>query len=233
MESEKSNAERFLIAYIRIERRMSEIAHESKYVPFGQLLYRCAKENRIIRNHQESLREYNELRNAIVHQRGKEDEIIAQPTDSVTEDIENIASLLEMDDNILHYASSPVKTVKPEDKIVHAFKLMDELGTTKIPVYENGHYYGVVTIEEIARWGLQESHVSVEVSSILASRKNERVIFLKSNSSVQEAVRAFESAMNHGMTLLAILITEHGNTNEKPSGIITVADLPKILKSFS
>lgn len=227
-----SNAERFLDAYISIENALSRIARESRYVPFARLLGRCAKTNKIVAINEQSLREYNELRNAIVHDRGKANEIIAEPCDSVTNDIERIASLLNEDANILSFASSPVRTVRSDEDIVEAFKLMDRLDTSKIPVYDDRNYVGIATLEEVARWGLEKKHTDRRVASILVSNRNERVLFLKKNSSVESAMSAFESALNHGHVLLAILITEHGNMNEKPLGIITVADLPKILKSF-
>lgn len=231
--SNPSNAERFLDAYARIERKMGKICRETRYIPFGQLLSRCARENRVILNHQEDLREYNELRNAIVHQRGRQNEIIAEPTISVTEDIERIADLLESDSSILQYASRPVKCVSAQSDIRDVFHLMEEMGTTKIPVYDNGVYGGVVTVEEIAAWGIDTDHADPTVRSILTSRKNERVLFLKKEASVESAIHGFESALNHGTALLAIIITEHGSLNEKPLGIITVADLPKILKALS
>ncbi len=228
-----SNAERFITAYARIERKLSEIARESKYIPFSQLLYRCVNQNRVVYANQQSLREYNELRNAIVHQRGRENEIIAEPTDSVTEDIERIADLLEEDDNILQFCSRPLRTVKPDTPIKEAFDLMDELDTSKIPVYEDNTYKGIVTLEEIARWALEEEKKESSVSEILVSRKKERVLFLPHTSSVDSAIRAFESAMKNGQNLLAIIVTDRGNLNEKPLGIITVADLPKIIKAFA
>lgn len=232
-ESDLTNARRFLNAYARIEKKMGQIARETRYVPFGQLLSRCARENRIILNRQEDLREYNELRNAIVHQRGKHNEIIAEPSDSVTEDIERIADLLEADESILQYASCPVRCVSAESDIRDVFHLMEELETTKIPVYDDGVYQGIVTVEEIARWGIETDRSQHLVKSILTRRKNERVLFLKRESSVESAIHGFESALNHGTALLAILITEHGSLNEPPLGIITVADLPKILKALS
>lgn len=233
VENKQTNAERFLNAYARIEKRMERICRETRYIPFGQLLSRCARENRVVLNHQEDLREYNELRNAIVHQRGKQNEIIAEPSDSVTEDIERIADLLETDSSILKYASRPVKCVSAESDIRDVFHLMDQMGTSKIPVYDNGVYGGIVTVEEIARWGVESSHSDTKVKNILVQRKNERVLFLKKESSVESAIHGFESALNHGTALLAIIITEHGSLNEQPLGIITVADLPKILKALS
>ena len=89
----KSNAERFLDAYAQLETKMASLAKETRYVPFSQLLSRLAPHNRIIANNQEELREYSELRNALVHMRGVKQEIIAQPCDSVVENIERIADM--------------------------------------------------------------------------------------------------------------------------------------------
>lgn len=69
MES-KSNAERFLDAYAQIEAKMTSLCRETKYVPFSQLLSRLSSHNHVISNNQEELREYSELRNALVHMRG-------------------------------------------------------------------------------------------------------------------------------------------------------------------
>jgi predicted transcriptional regulator len=228
-----TNAERFLNAYAEIERKLNEMARESRYIPFGQLLSRCAKINRAVSINEASLRQYNELRNAIVHERGKDSEIIAEPTDSATEDIERISELLTQDENIMEFASKPVRTVKPQTEIIDAFREMDKLGTSKIPVYESGRYCGVLTIEEIARWGLEGDRRSSQVTDILKEKRNERVLFLKKNTDVDVAIRGFESSMNHGISLLAVIITEKGNKDEQPIGIITVADLPKILARLS
>ena len=69
-----SNAERFLDAYARIEKILYEIIRETKYVPFSQMITRASRENLIISSRANDLRQYHELRNAIVHNRGKENE---------------------------------------------------------------------------------------------------------------------------------------------------------------
>ena len=77
--------------------------------------------------------------------RGVKQEIIAQPCDSVVENIERIARLLDMDDSILNFARTPVKTVKKSDSIKHAFSLMEQMDSSKIPVYEENRYVGLLT----------------------------------------------------------------------------------------
>lgn len=225
----KKNAERFLNAYAKIENCMYGIIHETKYVPFSQMIARAARENYIISERQNDLRQYHELRNAIVHSRGKEEEIIAEPCDSVTEDIERIAELLDKKEDVLSLSSHPVKTVRKDDTIVYAYEMMKKMKTSKIPVYEDTGYAGLVTLEEVAEWAMHEHDPNETVQSILTERKNERVLFIRKDAPVETVIRGFESSLQHGVTLLAVLITSHGLKREKPEGIITVADLAKVL----
>ena len=150
-----TNAERFLYAYAQCEKKLAELAEQPKYIPFSQLVARCANRSRVVAINQQSLREYNELRNAIVHIRGSEKEIIAEPCDSVTEDIERIAKLLTEPHDILKYASMPVKTVHIDASIRDAFQLMQEMDTSKLPVYKGQNFVGMITLDEIAQVALQ------------------------------------------------------------------------------
>lgn len=125
--SQNDNARRFLDAYASIEHELSTMARETRYIPFSQLLSMCAKHSWVVSHHQEELREFNELRNAIVHLRDSRNEIIAQPTDQAVQDIERLAKLLTGDDTLLQYASKPVKTVSLQDTIPSAYTLMKSL----------------------------------------------------------------------------------------------------------
>lgn len=229
MDTNESNAQRFLDAYSVIETKMTSMLKETKYVPFSQLLMRCSEKNKIISSHMEALREYHELRNAIVHMRGDESEIIAEPCDSVTENIERIAKMLNMEDSILNYAVHPVKTVKLEDDIKEVFAMMKSLDTSKIPVFDGNVYKGVLTTTMIAEYALNDSSRGT-VKDALKSAKEDRVLFLSKNANIQEAIKGFDKSIKEGKKLLAILITEHGNINEVPLGIITMADIPTLLK---
>lgn len=229
MDTKVSNAQRFLDAYASVENKMTAILKETKYVPFSQLLARCAEKNKIVSNNMETLREYHELRNAIVHMRGDQSEIIAEPCDSVTETIESIATQLNRDDCILNYAVHPVKTVKLEDSIKDAFETMEHLNTSKIPVYDENTYKGVLTNSMIAKYALEISNEGC-VKDALSNDTDAKVLFLSKSANIQEAIKGFDKSIKEGKKLVAILITEHGNINEVPLGIITMADVPTILK---
>lgn len=227
-----SNAERFLNAYAVIEHEMNEIAGETKYIPFSQLLYKCAKSSWVVSRYQQSLREYNELRNAIVHLRDGKREIIAEPSDEVTADIEKIASLMETTENLWDYVSKPVKTLSPYDTVESAYHKMEALDSTKMPVYEGSQFVGMLAVEHICRWAMTDRDENKLVKDILTSSKKDRVVFLKKSAKATDAVQAFENALNHGAQLLAVIVTEHGSQKEKPLGIITAKDFAVMINDI-
>jgi len=222
-----------LFAHAVSEKKLAELAEQPKYIPFSQLVARCANRSRVVALNQQSLREYNELRNAIVHIRGSEKEIIAEPCDSVTEDIERIAKLLTEPHDILKYASMPVKTIHIDTSIRDAFHLMQEMDTSKVPVYKGQNFVGMITLDEIAKVAMQGKTDDTVVSDVLPSTKNSRVVFTSKSNNVDVVLRYFDKAREEGITLLAILITESGKPSEKPIGIITTSDLSNILKIYA
>lgn len=227
-----TNAERFLDAYLIIERRMREIVREVSYTSFSQLLRSCASRNQIISMNMESLREYHELRNAIVHTRGTENEIIAEPAESVTKDIERIASLLMMDENVMNYVTKPVVTVGWHDDILDAYNTMKRVDTSKIPVYDGSLFKGILTIESIARWAIEDHREAKSVHEILRTDERRKVLFLKKSARVRAVVKAFETSLEEGTALCAVIVSDRGSKNSRPLGIITQADLPRILNAM-
>ena len=127
----------------------------------------------------------------------------------------------------------PVKTVHIDTSIRDAFQLMQEMDTSKIPVYKGQNFVGMITLDEIAKVAMQGRTDNTVVSDIISSTKNSRVVFTSKSNNVDVVLRYFDKARDEGITLLAILITESGKPSEKPIGIITTADLPNILKIYA
>lgn len=228
-----SNADRFLDAYARIEKQMNDIAGTTKYYTFSRLLSMTAPKNRTIRSNQEYLREYAELRNAIVHQRDDELEIIAQPTDRTVENIERIASLLTEGKLLYKYATMPVRRADAADDIRTCFAKMREMDTTKLPVYRGDEYIGLATMTKIAEKGLDLQADTVLAADLIEPETPSRTVFFAKDTLVEEAAEVFEDALNKGRRPPVILITETGSRRQKPLGIITSYDLPKILAALT
>ncbi len=232
MSQEKTNAMQFLDSYAIIEHEMNKIMREERYTPFTQLLEYCARHNWIVSKNKTALREYHELRNAIVHLRDSKTEIIAEPSDAVTADIARIAQLLQHHDNLIDYASKPVQYAKLEDTMWYVYDKIKKLDTTKLPVYHQGTYKGIITIESLCACAMQGTKDSAHASQLMDEERKNRVVFMKQDESVVAAVEAFEKAFRQGNRLLAIIVTEHGNKYEEPLGIITMKDLVEMIETI-
>src|SRR5690606_6060906 len=88
------NSERFIVAYNRIEKVLSEKADGDEYTPFYRLIDKVKVTNSVVRKYEDDLRELGDLRNAIVHNRTDIDYVIAEPHDEIVERIELIEEKL-------------------------------------------------------------------------------------------------------------------------------------------
>ena len=227
------NAQRFLNAFVRIEKQLKQLAGVTKYTRFYQLVNQVAKTNSTVRKNELELQEYADLRNAIVHQRSGEGRVIAIPVDEVVDNIEELARRICEPPKISDHFLKPVMICDPQMEIMEACRMMERLKTSKLPVYAQGGYHGLLTTERIVRWMMecQENRRPLKgrISDCLNTRdRKERVLFVERSADVARVQEMFESSLHRGISVSAILITENGSPHQKPIGIITVADLPML-----
>ena len=224
-----SNAERFIIAFAKIEKTLNRITKRPQYVPFRLNARISARYDPAVKNHLEDICAFAELRNAIVHTRDGESEIVAEPSDKMTSDIERIADLLDRDRNILQFASSPVVVSKPSDPIELLEKRMDEKLIDKMPLYDDGKFSGVVTLQQILRYVTMHGNASGTAADAMAVTEPEKVIFLNSQTDLQTVVELFEQNIREGKRAPMMLVTKHGREDEPLLGVLTLYDLTKIV----
>jgi predicted transcriptional regulator len=227
------NADRFLNAFATIEKCMKAMLSTSEYVTFGKSIEYCSDKSKVVRENARMLNEYRQLRNAIVHQRDDENEPIAEPSDFATQDIERIAQLLMQPASVIGCATSPVKTAAPEDTVADVYARMKTIGTSKMPVFDQNHFAGMLTPESICNWASAPHETCAAKDAMSSTSEQNRIIFMAPTRPAEDALQEFEQALTSGRSLLAIIITADGTENGEPLGIITVHDLPKVLAAVS
>ena len=225
------NAKRFLNAYASIERSLNRMLCRQDYMPFKKLVRLAAKKNRVVSRNEETLVDYADLRNAIVHLRSRHEEIIAEPLDSVTEDIERIADLLNTNETALAYSSRPVSIGDETTTVREGYELLHKIHGEKLPIYENGAYIGLVTMEHIAGWLINGGSLDEAVRKLI-QEENETTLFMNEKDTIMDAVLFFDDAMKHSYTAPVIIITTHGCADEPPMGILSSHDLSRILAAL-
>ncbi|MHA6260908.1 CBS domain-containing protein [Sporosarcina sp. CAU 1771] len=229
------NSDRFIMAYNRIEKSMDKESGLTGYMPFYRLIDKVKKNNAIVRKFEDDLREFADLRNAIVHNRTGVDYAIAEPHDNVVELIEYIDRKLSEPVTVGVLFQRKVHTLKVSDTLERGLELIRKKRFNKIPIYDNGKFIGLITAAGITFWlanTYSDGEVSRETTTLsdvyFHEKKEKAYRFIDKNLSVYEAEEYFKKSVVQGRRLEALLITENGQANEKLLGIITPLDLLRV-----
>lgn len=229
------NSDRFIVAYNRIEKVLAEKADVSGYSPFYRLIDKVKITNSVVRKYEDDLREFGDLRNAIVHDRTGIDYVIAEPHDDIVERIELIEKKLSNPLSVGSLFGCKVHTLQAEDPLTAALKLMSETKFSQVPIYQNGKFKGLITAAGITYWLAGQSTEDViprEIPTLSDvynyENRKESFEFVDKNLSVYEAEDYFKRAITRGTRLEALLITENAEYDGELIGIIRPFDLLKI-----
>lgn len=229
------NSDRFIVAYNRIEKLLAEKVGESSYSPFYRLIDKVKITNSVVRKYEDDLREFGDLRNAIVHHRTDIDYVIAEPHDEIVDRIEQIEQKLSNPLNVGALFGCKVHTLQSTDSLIAALKLMYENKFSQVPIYQNGKFQGLITAAGITYWlagQSTEDSIPREIPTLSAvydyEKRKESFEFVEKDLSVYEAEDYFKRAITRGTRLEALLITENAKADEELIGIITPFDLLKI-----
>lgn len=220
----------FLNRFNELEQFLRETTNSKREVPFGALIGRAASENAAVRRHERDLREFADLRNAIVHE---------HPRGHVIADItaEALAEFIGMVEHI----TAPERVYPLFRREIVVYREDAPLCDAISDLYDSGHSQVIVRIGKmltllssagITRWlGSQIDGSAVDldgatIGDALQFEEDGGIAFLARDASVDEARELFLSfPTRHRQRLRAIVITEHGLPSESPLGIITASDL--------
>jgi predicted transcriptional regulator len=235
-----ANSDRFLAAFTAIESDMNKRIKSDRYISYSELVHRMANLDRGYHKFQRYLEEFGDLRNAIVHER-IDGEVIAEPHLKIVEEIEQIALVLTQPERVKDYFLKQVVTVTEETPLQEAVTLLDNSKYSKIPVYDTqNRFKGLLTTDAITHFLLKNisetncAFPKASVKDVIAlDPKDREVSFISENSTLINVIAEFERYLALGKRLQEIIITQDGALNQKPLGVITVADLSVIYEKIN
>jgi CBS domain-containing protein len=176
----------------------------------------------------EMLRVYAALRNFLVHEKTRPFDYPCAPTDNAVQDIEAIRDRLVNPIRLLPTFEREVITLEPNDCLDSALREMARRSHRRFPVYEHGHFVGMLTENGIARW-LADSvahdgalNLKVPIRDVLP-RESRRPSFrfASGHTPVTEAASWFRE----NTFLETVLITPQGEPGAHLRGIVTRGDI--------
>jgi CBS domain-containing protein len=229
---------RFLSAYNDIDSHLRLICNLEDGMWFPEVVDRAADKIANVRSLKNELKDYGRLRNAIVHNY-RDEETIATPHERVVKRIETVRDYLRKPPIIGQLFKTTVAICDLDTAVLKAAKVMLRDGFSQLPVYRGDEFQALLTTNTIARWlaacferdqGVVDD-MCVEVVLGYAE-EGDNYVFLKPGHTVADAIEQFASTERVGRRLDAILITQDGTKNRRPSGIITPADIPRLYEAI-
>lgn len=222
------NSDRFITAFNRIDKALDSELESNKGIGFSKAVRILTKYNPVIRRYKDDLLEFAELRNAIVHNRIDTVQVIAEPHDSIVEQIERIEQEITKPKLVIPQFEKQVHSFEINDSLSSLLDAVEEKGYSKFPVYDGENFKGLVTENGITKWLSENKEASTKeilLHEILPYQKENNHEFINKTASIYEAVELFKENIGKGNRLDALLITNNGEKNEKLLGIITAWDI--------
>ncbi len=241
MDSSYGNAEQFVQIYNQIDDYMRKrLGHDSNDGSYASRIRYLAKRDSSFRKYLDILISYGELRNAIVHDFGRDEyRIIAEP---YTEEVERyrkikdtvMAPVLAFDDITLK--ANVLFSISPEDKVSYVVSVMDKRNFNYAPILHNGKVIGIFSPETIFAYLADQGEIKnadqmmvkeLEIYTNLTSKRLESFLFVPKEATVVDVEEHFTQNHPKKQRLGVIFITEHGQADEELLGMITIWDLAK------
>lgn len=229
---------RFLDAYEGVQGLLRRLVGADRFYPFGELVTRAAQQSRPVRAYVTDLKEYGDLRNALVHERG-DGHALAEPYEETVQRIEDIRRLLERPPfalDVVHVAR--VATCTPSQLVGEVAGMMLAGSFSQLPVYEDGRLTALLTAETIARWlganlrtgiGLVEEEPVAALLRFTEDPDNFQLV--PRTTTVFDVLALFDDYAHRGKYLDAILISQNGKATEALLSILTTFDIPRIVEA--
>jgi len=230
------NSDRFLVAFNSIEKALRQDIKDEHYIPFSRLITLAKKTNAIVRMFYDDLREYSDLRNAIVHDTIDLNYAIAEPHDSIVDNIEKIALEITKPKKVIPLFEKKVKTFQSNNSLADILRAINKFSYSKFPIYEGDKFIGLLTKKGIVNWlaiHVDDPDLSftntILKDVIWHEKKKKNYRFIHKDMTIYDVKEIFKKNVEEGSTRIdAILISEYGGHSNHIYGIITPWDMVHI-----
>jgi hypothetical protein len=230
---------RFLAAFNEIEDHFRKVLGADEHAEFQRMAQSYAASRHLPREQRDALSAFASLRNAISHGRYYGGRPIAEPVDAVVGQIERLRDRILTPPRALSVlGTTEVRSADVAEPVSAMLQHVQGLDYSQFPVYDKGAYVGLLTTNTIARWlaaqlsssgGLAEVE---PVGRVLAfAEPHEQARHVPRTITAADAVYQLSSG-GRARRSSALIITERGQSSEKPLALVVDDDLPALLKAL-
>ena len=233
----KPNSEIFIELFSEIEQKLKTICNDEFHSNFAELLRKARGINAVVNQYASDLKEFSQLRNAIVHTR-RENFVIAEPHNDVIKEIRHIHSLLHNPPRVSSVMIKNPYFTSSEGSIFELLTVFSEKNIMRCPVIDKGTVTCLITAKTISRWLTSKKQNKVDIngtkiSELVPFTEKTDYCIIGENIDIISLVGMFKNSIKRGTYIQAVLVTKNGQPNSPLVGIITPSDLPLIIERMN
>lgn len=227
----RPNSEVFIDLFTEIEQKFKEVCGDTYHSNFSELLRRARNLSPIAQRYANDLREYAQLRNAIIHTR-RENFIIAEPHNDVITEIRHIRNLLYNPPKVSKVMREKPFAANPKTPIMEMLEAFANKGFMRCPVVDKDNVVCLITAKTLARWIITKPSnlKDAAIEEIIPFADPSDYTIVSENADIVSVIGQFKNSIKKGNYLQAVLITRNGQPNSQLTGIITPSDLPNLME---
>ena len=231
------SGKQYMELFKKFETKLREIAGvNSDSIQFKDILDKAKRNNPLVEYKEDLIWDLYGLRNVFAH--CDRDKYIAEVNSMAFEELNKLYSNLENPPKVIDLFAKEIFRTRLSDDVLAVLESMKENVYTHVPVYdENDKFVGILSETTVMNWLIENlvdgkasfsNKTMGDFNSKYLHTSENKYEFVASDFDIFAAQKMFDSSMYAGERLGCIIITQSGNRDEKPIGIITAWDLPKI-----
>ena len=159
------NASRFITAFNKIEKHLDTKLGNKGNKPLFRMIEEIKSKSAIIRRYETELKEFGNLRNAIVHSYS-DTKVIAIPIEETVIKIEEIEEKISKPRKVGDLFSCEVVSTSLENYLSDVLPKMKNSFISQIPIIDKGKVVEILNTNTIARWLADQEIVAPEETKI-------------------------------------------------------------------
>lgn len=224
---------RFLALFAEAEKLVASAAGRSSgRNGFSSNLTVAQQKDIRFRRFSEELRVSADVRNLLSHQRFRSDYPVA-PSPSLTKALEHAVTTLKNPPKVInHFRPKELREFSPEDDIAEVLAYTTHHNFSQVLVRRSGKL-DLLSSNTIHRWlascvDVELVDLNIPVSKVLRFKEPKRteIQFSNRHTDLFDALSLFQGGQ--AKSLLALVITERGKSEEKPLAFVTPWDLGEL-----
>ncbi len=239
MTENRSNSSRFVSTYNQLDEYMrDQLGNDKRNTTYYHRVHGMASKEATFRKYKLLLHSFGELRNAIVHDYGRNEmEIIAEPHLDHVETYERILADVMNPAMALDTIAVKVKelyTLKPEYDVLKAIQIMSKENYSYAPLLDNDQIIGVFSEESLFDYlndfGKMDLTNGLKLKDLkkyttVNDHRSEAFQFASEKETVADLEERLRGIKDQHRRFEVVFITKNGKLNENLLGMVTIWDL--------